>query len=119
MKYFALLVAVALSLPVSGRAVSAGKIYSGTFSYNFESSTFKPDGRSDIWCIDGNMREAVLPVVVANYPDAHGTAHVVVRGQLSPPGHYCNMGALTYVLRVTEVINVKGKRAGYYHLHSN
>src|SRR5690348_11371594 len=100
MKYFAWLAVIALSLPVSSRAASADGIYRGTFSYNFESSTFRPDGSGETWCIEGNMREAILPGVVANYPDAHGTAYVVIRGQLSHPGHYCNMGALRYMLRV-------------------
>jgi len=55
------------------------------------------------------MSKAELPAKGPSGP--WGTAHVVVHGKLSPPGHYCNMGASKYVLTVYDVIDVKDKVA--------
>ena len=85
------------------------KVYSGTYFYNFESSSFTPDGADETWCLSGNMRQAELPATGASGP--WGTAHVVVRGTLSRPGHYCNLGASKYVLTVSQVLKVSDKRA--------
>lgn len=85
------------------------KVYSGTYFYNFESSSFTPDGSDETWCLSGNMEQAELPAKGASGPS--GTARVVVRGKLSPPGHYCNLGASKYVLTVSQVIKVSDKRA--------
>ena len=60
------------------------KVYSGTYFYNFESSTFTPDGTDEHWCLSGNMEQAELPANESTGPS--GMAHVVVRGKLSPPG---------------------------------
>ena len=55
------------------------------------------------------MKQAELPAKGASGP--WGTAHVVVRGKLSPPGHYCNLGASKYVLTINEVLKISDKRA--------
>jgi hypothetical protein len=93
----------------TSRQPDPGEVYSGTYFYNFESSSFTPDGTDEAWCLSGNMEQAELPAKGASGP--WGTAHVVVRGTLSPPGHYCNMGASKFVLKVSQVLKVSDKRA--------
>ena len=88
---------------------ATGKVYSGTHVYNFESSSFTPDGADEAWCLSGDMAQAELPAQGASGP--WGTAHVVVRGTLGPPGHYCNLGASRYVLAVHQVLEVSDRRA--------
>lgn len=110
MKYLAYAVLVVSALLVSGFSASQqGKVYSGTYFYNFETSAFTPDGASETWCLNGDMSKAELAAQDGN--GAWGTAHVVVRGVLSSPGHYCNLGASKYVLKVYEVLDVKDKRS--------
>jgi len=84
------------------------KVYSGTYFYNFESSSFTPDGTSEAWCLRGNVEQAELLANGASAPS--GRAHVVVRGVLSPPGHYCNLGASTHILTVSQILEVSDKR---------
>ena len=100
---------IVLCLFASGCASAPGKVYSGTYFYNFESSSFTPDGTDEYWCLNGNMEQAELPGKGPSGP--WGTAHVVVRGQLSPPGHYCNLGASKYMLKVYKILKVTDKRA--------
>lgn len=85
------------------------QIYRGTYFYNFESSSFTPEGTNESWCLSGDLRKAELP---ARGPgDPWGSAYVVVRGELGSPGHYCNMGASKYVLTVHDVIEVRDRVA--------
>lgn len=97
---------------LSGCATTAhtaqGKVYSGSYFYNFESSSFTPDGTHETWCLIGNMNQVELPAEGASGP--WGTAHVVVRGTRSPPGHYCNLGAAKYVLTVDKVLKISDRR---------
>lgn len=86
-----------------------GKVYSGSYFYNFESSAFTPDGTHENWCLSGDMSKAELPGKDGG--SLSGTAHVVVRGVLSPPGHYCNLSASKYVLKVYEVLDAKDRRS--------
>jgi hypothetical protein len=112
MKFLLSLAAGSVILLMGGCATAKqphpSKVFSGTYFYNFESSSFTPDGTDDTWCLSGNMQQAELPAKGASGP--WGTAHVVVRGTLSPPGHYCNLGASKYVLTVSQVLNVSDKR---------
>ncbi|EIL94309.1 hypothetical protein UU7_04897 [Rhodanobacter spathiphylli B39] len=85
------------------------QIYRGTYFYNFESSSFTPEGTNENWCLSGDLRKAELPARGPGGP--WGSAYVVVRGELGPPGHYCNMGASKYVLTVHDVIEVRDKVA--------
>ena len=116
MKYpFLLMTMTALALAsgcATARPPGSSKVYSGTYFYNFESSSFTPDGSSQTWCLSGNMAKAELPAAGPSGP--WGTAHVVVRGTLSPPGHYCNLGASRYVLTVEQVLKVSDKHAQKY-----
>ena len=113
MKRFLSIIGTAAVFLCGGCATTAGpalsKAYSGTYFYNFESSSFTPDGADETWCLSGKMEQAELPAKGASGP--WGTAHVVVRGTLSPPGHYCNLGASKYVLTVSQVLKVSDKRA--------
>jgi hypothetical protein len=109
MKDILAIVSITMSLFVGGCASAPGKVYSGKYFYNFESSSFTPDGTNEYWCLNGNMEQAELPAKGVSGP--WGTAHVVVRGQLSPPGHYCNLGASKYMLKVYKVIKVTDKQA--------
>jgi hypothetical protein len=112
MKFSLLLAAVPVILLMDGCATAKqpapSKVFSGTYFYNFESSSFTPDGKGESWCLSGNMQQAELPAKGASGP--WGTAHVVVLGTLSPPGHYCNLGASRYVLTVSQVLKVSDKR---------
>ena len=101
MKFPLSLTAVSAILLLGGCATAnqshPSNVFSGTYFYNFESSSFTPDGTDETWCLSGDMQQAKLPDKGAS--GAWGTAHIVVRGTLSPPGHYCNLGASKYVLR--------------------
>lgn len=112
MKLPLLQTAVSVVLLMGGCATAKqphpSKVFSGTYFYNFESSSFTPDGTDEAWCLSGNMQQAELPATGASGP--WGTAHVVVRGTLSLPGHYCNLGASKYVLTVSQVLKVSDKR---------
>mgnify|MGYP001087042858 FL=1 len=112
MKFSLLLAAVPVILLMDGCATAKqpapSKVFSGTYFYNFESSSFTPDGKGESWCLSGNMQQAELPAKGASGP--WGTAHFVVLGTLSPPGHYCNLGASRYVLTVSQVLKVSDKR---------
>jgi len=110
MKFFVRLALIAAALLISGCVrPRADQIYRGTYFYNFESSSFTPEGTNESWCLSGDMTSAELPPKGQSGP--WGTAYVVVRGNLSPPGHYCNMGASKYVLTVHDVVEVKDKIA--------
>jgi hypothetical protein len=102
---------VAAALLTGGCATTQpgpSKVYSGNYFYNFETSSFTPDGTDESWYLSGNLGQAEL---ASNGPgDPRDTAHIVVLGALSPPGHYCNLGASKYVLTVNEVLEVSDRR---------
>jgi hypothetical protein len=109
MKYLLAIITISMGLGLSGCASEPGKVYSGKYFYNFESSSFTPDGTQESWCLNGNMEQAELPAKSQSGP--WGTSHIVVRGQLSPPGHYCNLGGSKYMLKVYKVIEVTDRHA--------
>ena len=81
-------------------------VYKGEYFHNFETSAFTPAGSKDSWCVNAGE------MVKAQVPGSHsGTAYVVVRGELSPAGHYCNLGAYKHILKVYEVVEVSNLRA--------
>jgi hypothetical protein len=83
--------------------------YGGEYFYNFESSYFTPDGKSQEWCIDaGTMRQAMLPAKDAN--GRWGTSHIEVRGKLGPEGKYGALGRCSRILVVTELVTVSNMR---------
>jgi hypothetical protein len=84
-------------------------IYSGEYFYNFESSYFTPDGKSEEWCVNaGVMERAMLPAKDGN--GRWGSSHVEVRGQLGPEGRYGGFGRCKHVLTVTELVTVSNMR---------
>jgi hypothetical protein len=84
-------------------------VYSGTYFFNFENANFTPDGSKECWAIHGDMREAEISAKPGT--SAWGSAHVMVRGTLSAPGHYGNLGACTHVLKVIEILQIADKKA--------
>jgi hypothetical protein len=102
-----------VSFIVSGAALSGcatgqlpGNIYKGKYFHNFEASAFTPDGSDQPWCV--NAEE----MIKAREPGRKsGTAHAVVRGELSPEGKFCNLGGYKHILKVHEVIEVSNVRS--------
>ena len=88
-------------------AEATGSLYSGEYFYNFENAYLTPKGTSECWAIKGDMRSAELPG--KNGAPPWGTAEVVVRGTLSPKGHFGNLGACTHLITVVEIISI-GKK---------
>jgi hypothetical protein len=108
MKTLAIGLLLSASLLFAGCATqSPSQIYRGRYFYNFESSSFTPTGSEEAWCVNSaEMAKAQLPSAQS------GTADVVVRGRLSPKGHYCNLGASKHVLKVFKVLSVANLRSG-------
>lgn len=88
-------------------AEATGAVYSGEYFYNFENAYLMPKGSSKCWAIKGDMRAAELPG--KNGAQPWGTAQVVIRGTLSPKGHYGNLGACTHLLTVVEIVSIANK----------
>ena len=103
-----LLLVLSLACASCVSAPKPGEIYKGTYFHNFESSAFTPAGSDEPWCVSSaEMSKAIVP-------GSHsGTADVVLRGELSPKGNYCNLGGYKYVLKVHEVMEVSNVRSGY------
>ena len=92
-----------------------GKIYRGTYFYHFEASNFTPEGSEETWCVRSTqMEKARLPEEKAPSPfgGPWGSADVVVRGELSPPGAYCSLSAYRYILNVYEILEVRNMKPG-------
>lgn len=85
----------------SGRA--GPQRYSGEYFYNFEFAYLTPQGKSEEWCLSGDMSKAELP-------EGWGTSQVVVEGTLGPRGKYGNLGACERVLTVTRLVEVSDRR---------
>ena len=103
------LLTLALAPVVTTAQDVAPKVYSGQYFYNFENANFTLDGAKECWVISGGLKEAEIPTPKGSA--SSGTAHVVVRGVLSPVGHYGNLGACTHVLKVVEVVEISDKKA--------
>ena len=102
------LAVVALVLLAGCPSLSQDSTYSGEYFYNFENAYLTPDGKSEEWCLDGDMSKAELPAKDPNGP--WGTSHVVVRGKLGPEGHFGQLGMCERVLTVTSVVRVTNMR---------
>jgi hypothetical protein len=79
--------------------------YSGTLFWSFETSAFRTDdGQGPYWL----SSETAWPQVVAPLQQPgqgpYGRVHLVVEGELSPPGRYGHLGAYSNELNVTRVI---------------
>lgn len=79
--------------------------FSGTWAFHFETSAFVSDaGEGPYWLAgDGdNWPQLTAPFTQAGHP--WGEAHIIIEGELSPPGQFGHLGAYTRELRVTLVI---------------
>jgi hypothetical protein len=104
MKTLAALFLVSI-LSGSATAQSAGQIYKGKYFYNFEISTFTQEGSDQPWCVNStDMEKAQIP--------SNRRVAIVVRGELSPEGRYCNLGAFKRILKVYEIIEVSSVQPG-------
>jgi hypothetical protein len=103
------LLTLALAPAVTTAQDVAPKVYSGQYFYNFENANFTLDGAKECWVVSGGLKEA--EIAAPNGSATWGTAHVVVRGVLSPAGHYGNLGACTHVLKVVEIMEISDKKA--------
>ena len=77
----------------------------GIYFYNFENAALTPEGQRECWEARGDMSAAELPAKGSGRP--WGRSKVVVRGVLSEPGKYGNMGTCTHAIDVTEVLSVE------------
>lgn len=97
-----------LALLLAATTVAAAKdeiAYSGEYFYNFEFAYLTPDGKSEQWCIKGDMSRA-------ERPDRWGTSRVIVEGTLGPEGRYGNLGVCKRILtvsRLVKVVNMRGR----------
>lgn len=97
---------LALLLAATTGAAAKDEIaYSGEYFYNFEFAYLTPDGKSEQWCIKGDMSRA-------ERPDRWGTSRVIVEGTLGPEGRYGNLGVCKRILtvsRLVKVVNMRGR----------
>ena len=82
----------------------------GEYFYNFENASLTPDGKEECWEVKGDMSSAEFGGNGTSRP--WGISNVVVRGALSAPGKYGNMGRCTREISVTEVISAENIKQG-------
>ena len=102
------LVALSLVLVAGCASLPQDPTYSGEYFYNFENAYLTPDGKSEEWCLDGDMSKAELPSKDEN--GRWGTSHVVLRGKLGPEGHFGQLGMCERVLTVTSIVKITNMR---------
>jgi len=105
MKFFSALLSTILLLTAC-TTMPPGKVYRGSYFQNFESSSFTLEGSDQPWCVNATEMAKAQPM-----ESGSSTADVIVRGELSPEGKYCNLGAYKYILKVYEVIEVSNLRS--------
>lgn len=98
-----------MGLVLSACATSAPAVpqrFSGTWTFQFETSAFQLDNGGDRYWLSGEgavWNEIIAPINGSGR-GPWGREHLVVEGYLSPPGQYGHLGAYTRELRVTRVI---------------
>src|SRR5258708_3312315 len=80
------------------------RVYHGNFDFHRFGIEFIPDGTDDEWCLTGDIDGLPGRPTWPQFSGQNVMRHIVVRGQLSLPGHYGHLRACTRELRVTEVI---------------
>ena len=85
-------------------------VYEGEYFYNFENKYITPKGSTECWAVQGDMSKAELPATHKTGP--WGFTSVVVRGSVSPEGHFGNMGFCKHQITVTELLEFTNQRAG-------
>jgi len=101
----AAMLALIVSRAVGSEAASA--VFSGQYFYNFENALFTPKGSKVCWAIKGDLSAAELPGKGGAAP--WGTADVVIRGVLSPKGHYGNLGACAHQVTVLKILSISNQ----------
>ena len=95
---------------ISSCARTDTSVVRGEYFYNFENASITPEGKEECWEVKGDMSSAELR---GNQPTGPwGRSKVVVRGHVSAPGKYGNMGRCTRVIAVTEIVSVEHGRQG-------
>jgi hypothetical protein len=99
------LLAMALSACATAPSPATHR-YSGTWDWHFETSSFTTDDAEGPWWLhaEGEAWEQLNAPFRRAGEAPWGRLHVVVEGELSPPGHYGHMAAYDRELRVTRVI---------------
>lgn len=94
-----------LCLAACASAPASTPRYAGTFDWRFETSSFRPDaGGGPYWLSAETVWEDVVAPIQRSGRGPWGCVHLVVEGELSPPGHYGHLGGYDHQLRVTRVI---------------
>lgn len=100
-----------LGLALAACATVAGEPqrYSGTWDWHFETSSFTTDGgEGPYWLVgEGEVWSELNAPFQQAGRGPWGRAHLVVEGELSPPGRYGHLGAYERELRVTRVIEAQ------------
>ena len=83
--------------------------YSGTWDWHFETSSFSTDdGRGPWWLhADGAEWEQINAPLSEAGAGTWGRVHLIVEGELSPPGQYGHMAAYERQFRITKVLDVR------------
>ena len=90
---------------ISSCARTDTPVVRGEYFYNFENASLIPDGKEECWEVKGDMSRAEFRGNGTSRP--WGFSNVVVRGVLSAPRKYGNMGRCTREISVTEVISAE------------
>jgi hypothetical protein len=103
--FIAGLLGLALSACASP-AASGPQRFSGTWDWHFETSSFVTDtGQGPYWLeAEGPVWSEVTAPLEQAGRGPWGRVHLVLEGELSPPGHYGHLAAYEHTLRVTRVI---------------
>lgn len=102
MKQFLFAAFLLLSACATPQAPSA-QHFSGTLYWGFETSAFRTDdGQGPYWLTGDEVWPQVVAPLQGHGP--WGRVHLVVEGELSPPGQYGHLGGYARELHVTRVI---------------
>lgn len=79
--------------------------FSGTLYWSFETSAFRTDdGQGPYWLSSETVWPQVVAPLQASGHGPYGRVHLIIEGDLSPPGHYGQLGSYSNELKVTRVI---------------
>jgi hypothetical protein len=85
-------------------------VFTGYYLAGFEKSDFKPAGSRERWWLGGNtdkVRTLFVAPSSTERPQATGPIYIIVRGELSPEGHYGHLGRYKRELSVQEVLEFR------------
>ena len=90
-------------------------VFAGYYLAGFEKSDFKPVGSRERWWLSGNtdkVRSLFVAPSSTEQPQVTGPIYIVVRGGLSPEGHYGHLGSYKRELSVQEVLEFRILKPG-------